>query len=76
MSSSELLLTFFVALIVFGPSKLPMLAEHLAKLLNQIDHFKKQATIFWQKQLDEHQLQENTRKAEQVDLIYRDKRED
>ncbi|MBA3535256.1 MAG: twin-arginine translocase TatA/TatE family subunit [Tatlockia sp.] len=73
MSSSELLLTFLVALIVFGPNKLPMLAEHLGKLFRQFEFFKNQASTFWQKQLAEQQLRENTHKAEQADMIYLDK---
>jgi sec-independent protein translocase protein TatB len=73
MSSSELFLTFLVALIVFGPNKLPMLAEHLGKLFRQLEFFKHQAATFWQKQLDEQQLRENTLRAEQADMIYLDK---
>lgn len=70
MSSGELLLTLLVALVVFGPNKLPMLAEHLGKLFRHINHFKQQASAFWQAQLNEQQLRENTRKAEQVDALY------
>ncbi|MBA2710632.1 MAG: twin-arginine translocase TatA/TatE family subunit [Tatlockia sp.] len=75
MISSELLLTFLVALIVFGPNKLPMLAEHLGKLFKQIESLKKQVAIFWQKQMDEHKLLENKLKAEQADEIYQRKSE-
>lgn len=70
MSSGELLLTFIVALIVFGPSKLPMLATHLGLLMRKINQFKEHATSFWQQQLNEIQLQENQRKAEIVDEEY------
>ncbi len=73
MNSSELFLTFLVALIVFGPNKLPMLAEHLGKLLRLLSHVKQQASLFWQAQVQEQQLRENTRKAEQADVIYQDK---
>jgi len=72
MSSSELLLILIVALIVFGPNKLPMLAEHLAKFFRYLNHFKQQATTFWQDQLKEQQLQENNRKAQQADSVYQD----
>lgn len=71
MSSGELLLTFIVALIVFGPSKLPMLATHLGMLIRKINQFKEQATLFWQQQLDQIQLEENKRKAEKVDEHYK-----
>ncbi|KTC88129.1 MULTISPECIES: Sec-independent protein translocase subunit TatA/TatB [Legionella] len=70
MSSAELFLTFLVALIVFGPNKLPMLAEHLGKLFRLLNQFKQQATTFWETQLSEYQLKENTRKAEQADTLY------
>jgi sec-independent protein translocase protein TatB len=72
MNSGELFVTFLVALIVFGPNKLPMLADHLGKLLRQLDYFKQQAATFWQRQLAEQQLHENRKKAEQVDIIYKD----
>lgn len=70
MSSSELLLTFFVALVVFGPNKLPMLAEHLARILSRLNFYKQQASEFWQIQLNEQQLRENSLKAEQADRVY------
>ncbi|WP_165474888.1 twin-arginine translocase TatA/TatE family subunit [Legionella sp. PL877] len=68
--SGELLLTLFVAIVVFGPNKLPMLAEHLGKLFRQFNKLKQQATTFWRNQLNEQQLQENTRKAEKADALY------
>ncbi|KTD07802.1 twin-arginine translocase TatA/TatE family subunit [Legionella jamestowniensis] len=71
MSSSELLLILLVAVVVFGPNKLPMLAEHLAKLFRHLNQFKQQAKALWQAQLNEQQLIENTRKAEKVDALYK-----
>lgn len=73
MSSGELLLTLIVALIVFGPSKLPMLATHLGLLVRKINQIKEQATAFWQQQLNEQQLLENQRRAEQGDKQYKEK---
>jgi sec-independent protein translocase protein TatB len=70
MVNGELLLTLLVALLVFGPNKLPMLAEHMAKLLRQLNLLKQQASSFWQSQLKEQQLEENKRKAEQADRLY------
>lgn len=72
MSASELLLTLIVALIVFGPSKLPMLATHLGILIRQLNQFKKQAKLLWQQQLDEFQLLENTKKAQEADEHYKE----
>ncbi|WP_133127655.1 Sec-independent protein translocase subunit TatA/TatB [Legionella nagasakiensis] len=71
MSFGELLLIVFVALLVFGPSKLPMLAKHLAKLVRVLNHYQKELSQFWQSQLKEHQLQENLKKAQQADLAYK-----
>lgn len=73
MSSSEIILSFLVALIVFGPNKLPMLAEHLGKLLRQINLLKQQASLIWHQQLKEQQFLENNRKAEKADLLYQSK---
>lgn len=73
MSSGELLVIFLVAIIVFGPNKLPMLAEHLGKLFCYINQLKQQASTFWQTQLNEQQLRENTKKAEKADQSYENK---
>ena len=59
-----------MAIVVFGPSKLPMLAEHLGKLVRHLNRLKEQITNFWQNQLSEQQLKENTRKAEKADAVY------
>jgi sec-independent protein translocase protein TatB len=71
MMSGEVLVIFVVAIIVFGPSKLPMLAEHLGKLFRQINILKQKASTFWQDQLNEQQLLENQRKAEKADASYK-----
>ncbi|BCA97074.1 preprotein translocase subunit TatB [Legionella antarctica] len=71
MSSGELLLIFIVALIVFGPSKLPMLANHLGLWMRKINQIKEQVSLFWQQQLNELQLKENQLKAEQGDIKYK-----
>lgn len=73
MNSGELLVIFVVALVVFGPNKLPMLAHHLGKLIRQLNHMKTQASSFWQAQLNEQQLLENQKKAEKADALYEDK---
>ena len=65
MSIGELLLTLIVALFVFGPKKLPMVAHHLGKLVGRLNGYKQQVSVFWQQQ-----LQENTRKAEKADAGY------
>lgn len=73
MNTSELLLIFLVAIVVFGPNKLPMLASHLGKLVRSFTQLKQQATDFWQNQLNEQQLLENQRKAEKADAVYQEK---
>ncbi|STX50020.1 sec-independent protein translocase protein TatB [Legionella busanensis] len=73
MNMSELLVIIIVALIAFGPNKLPMLAEHLGKFIRQLNSLKMQLTNFWQAQLKEQQLRENQQKAEQADTIYKNR---
>ena len=70
MSIGELLLTLVVALFVVGPKKMPMVAHHLGKIVARFNGYKQQAATFWQKQLNEQQLQDNTRKAEKADAGY------
>lgn len=70
--SMEILLIFIVALVVFGPTKLPMLASHLGLLVRKLQQLKIQAERFWQQQLNEYQLQENKRKAEEADQQYKE----
>ncbi|MCW8470344.1 twin-arginine translocase TatA/TatE family subunit [Fluoribacter gormanii] len=71
MSSGELLVIFIVALIVFGPKKLPMLATHLGLLVKTFNQLKMQAAMLWQQQLNALQLQENQRKAKEADEQYK-----
>jgi TatA/E family protein of Tat protein translocase len=71
MSSGELLVIILVAVLVFGPKKLPMLATHLGLLLRKLHHIKAQASLLWQQQLNEWQLNENQRKAEEADKLYK-----
>ncbi|KTD11668.1 TatB protein (twin arginine translocation) [Legionella gratiana] len=68
--SGEILVIFIVALIVFGPKKLPMLATHLGLLIRKINQLKTQAAALWQQQLNEIQLKENQRKAEEAEMQY------
>lgn len=69
MASSELLVIVIVALLVFNPRKLPMLAQHLAKFLNFIQKIKQEAEQFWQARLKEQQLLENEEKAKRAEGI-------
>lgn len=75
MSTGQLLLTALITLVVFGPTKLPMLARHIAQFMNRLNYFKHQALIFWQKQLEQQQLEENSRKANEADEYYQRDRE-
>ncbi len=70
MSAAELLLTGMVALIVFGPSRLPMLARHLGLFYKKAGQLKEQLHSYWDDQLKELQLLENTGKAEEADKQY------
>lgn len=74
MSSGQLLLTMLIALLVFGPNKLPMLAQHLGRLVARLERYRQQAAALWQKQLNEQRLQENQRKALNADAKYQQDR--
>lgn len=74
MISGQLLLTVLIGLVVFGPNKMPMLARHLGLLIAKLMRYKQQAIALWQSQLNEQQLQENTRKAQQADAVYQQDR--
>ena len=71
MSSGELILTAAVGLIVFGPSKLPMLARHLGLLITKFNRIKIQVASLWQEQVNELQLRENIKKAEDAEKQYK-----
>lgn len=68
--TSELLLTLIVAIIVFGPNKLPMLARHISHALKQFNHLKQQASSIWHGYMNELQLQDNQHKAKLADKHY------
>lgn len=68
--SSELLVIMVVAIVVFGPNKLPMLARHLSHALKHYHRFKQQASNVWQGYLNELQLQDNEQKAKIADQHY------
>lgn len=70
MSISELLLILIVALVVFGPKKLPLVAHHLGILVVWFNKYKQQAAVFWQQQLNEQTLQDNIKKAQKADVRY------
>ena len=74
MSLGELLLTGLIALLVFGPDKLPMLARHAGKLVARMHSYKQHALALWQSQFEQQQLQENRRKADEADAVYQQDR--
>lgn len=65
-----MLLTMLVAILVFGPDKLPMLARHSGQLIARFQRYKEQVMALWQTHLSEQLLQENQRKAREADAIY------
>ena len=70
MSMGELILTALVALLVFGPERLPTLARHLGALVQRAHHYKQQALLFLEEQKLALQLQENMKKADEADKKY------
>jgi len=75
MSLAELLIILVVALVVFGPDKLPMLAETLGRLVGKLQKLKEQ----WHHQLDmsvkQQQLEDNERRANAIEQQGLNKRE-
>lgn len=70
MSIAETLVILVVALIVFGPEKLPELAKHLGKLAAKSKHFKDQLAQLWHQQQLQFELDENIKKAQEADKKY------
>lgn len=70
MSLGELLVIGVVAMMVFGPKKLPMLANHLGKLYYQCLKLNQKARTVWEDILAEQQLLDNQARAEKADTLY------
>ncbi len=70
MSTGELLLTAFIAMLVFGPNQLPTLARQLGALIKRVNDYKQQLFLFLEAQGQEHQLQDNIKKAAEADEKY------
>jgi sec-independent protein translocase protein TatB len=70
MSSGEILVTLVVAVLAFGPKKLPMLARHLALLINQFNKLKNKARTLFDEEMTKQQLSENEQKATKADESY------
>lgn len=70
MSLAELIVIFLVALVVFGPKQLPLLAKNLSQSMSALQQIKQKMTDFWQEQLNEQQLIENSEKAAEADKLY------
>lgn len=68
--NGQLLLILIVALVVFGPKKLPMLASNLGHLMHQLQKVKQQLWLLWHQQQQASQLQENIKRAQAVDSSY------
>ena len=71
MSTGELLLTAFIAMLVFGPNQLPTLARQLGGLIKRVNDYKQQLFSFLEVQGQEHQLQDNMKKAAEADEKYK-----
>lgn len=73
MSFGELFVVLVIALVVFGPDKLPMLASHLAKFCKKISAYK--SIILQQLVLAEkatNSLSENLEKALAAEKVYKE----
>ncbi|WP_058529928.1 Sec-independent protein translocase subunit TatA/TatB [Legionella londiniensis] len=70
MSSSELFIILAVALLAFGPKKLPMLARHIGQFIAWINRLQQQLGKAWQEELNKQQLEDNLKKAAIADKAY------
>lgn len=73
MSGGELLLTLIVALLVFGPNKLPLLARHLGRIAQKFNQYRQKAEDIFHEQIAIEQLKENIKKAEKAEEEYKNK---
>ena len=73
MGGGELLIILLVALIVFGPNKLPELAANLGKVLAKARTIKSQIDNHIEQQQLQLTLEENLKKAAQVEKDYEEK---
>ncbi len=71
MSASECLVTLGVALGIFGPKKLPLLAQHLGWCMNKINTLKQYYQQQWHHYREQLALQERIEQAQQADHQYR-----
>jgi Sec-independent protein translocase protein TatA len=71
--TAEFFLILLVAVLAFGPKKLPMLAAHLGLVMRQIDHHKNQVALIWRQQIQQLQLEENQIRAEEADKQYKER---
>ncbi|MBN9230323.1 MAG: preprotein translocase subunit TatB [Legionella sp. 40-6] len=72
--SLEILVILVVAILVFPPQKLPLLAKHMGYLLRQANRFKAHLHYWWEQQMHAAELEENQRKAEAADKHYPSKK--
>ncbi len=70
MSILELSLIFFVAIIVFGPNKLPQLSKDLARLLSTIARMRARLNRYIQEELAIIELENNKKKAQEAEKLY------
>ena len=74
MSLAELMLILIVAMVVFGPSRLPKLVRHLERIFTYLNKVRSQLSKLWDAQLRTLQLEENQQKAKQADKAYKKQR--
>lgn len=70
MSIAELLVIALVALCVFGPNKLPELAQNIGRLVGKARKLKTQFDEYLHQQQLQLELEKNIKKAEQADKSY------
>lgn len=72
MSMGELLVIFFVALIVCGPERLPEIAKKLGRLIARMHLWRQHWQNEWLFYTNQEQLKENLRQAEIIERRYQE----
>ncbi|KTC97253.1 TatB protein (twin arginine translocation) [Legionella geestiana] len=74
MSMAEVGLTLIIAVCVFGPSRLPMLARHLGAGLRRLKMLRERFSGMLEEVAKECTLAENEKRAADADARYEDTR--
>jgi sec-independent protein translocase protein TatB len=72
MSLGEILLVLGVAVVALGPKQLPVMARYCGKLMGILHQTRHRFTQEWESVIQLKQLEDNLKKASQVDKLYKE----